>query len=48
MFCGALDLLLIKTKMSIVFADINCRLKTVFKDGTFDLFKDISELNERI
>ena len=34
--------------VNYVFADINCRLKTVFKDGTFDLFEDISELNERI
>ena len=31
-----------------VFADINCRLKIVFKDGTSELFKDISELNELI
>ena len=34
--------------MPDVFADINCRLKAVFKDGTSEFFKDISELNELI
>ena len=34
--------------VSYVFADINCRLKIVFKDGTSDFFEDITELNERI
>ena len=34
--------------VNYVFADINCRLKIVFKDGTSDFFEDITELNERI
>ena len=39
MLWGALDLLLMKTKMSIMFLQIN---------GTSDSFKDIIELNELI
>ena len=31
-----------------VFVDINCPLKIVFKDGTSEFFKDITELNELI
>ena len=34
--------------INYVFADINCRLKVVFKNGTSDFFKDIIELNELI
>ena len=34
--------------VNYVFADINCRLKIVFKDGTSDFFEDITELNEWI
>ena len=34
--------------VNYVFADINCRLKVVFKNGTSDFLKDISELNELI
>ena len=37
-----------KQDVKYVFADINCRLKAVFKDGTSEFFKDISELNELI
>ena len=37
-----------KQDVNYVFADINCRLKVVFKDGTSEFFKDISELNELI
>ena len=32
----------------LVFADVNCRLKVVFQDGTSEFLKDISELNELI
>ena len=35
-----------KQDVNYVFADINCRLKVVFKDRTSEFFKDISELNE--
>ena len=34
--------------INYVFADINCRLKVAFKNGTSDFFKDIIELNELI
>ena len=34
--------------INYAFADINCRLKVVFKNGTFDFLKDIIELNELI
>ena len=37
-----------KQDVNYVFADINCRLKVVFKDGTSEFFKDVSELNELI
>ena len=37
-----------KQDVNYVFADINCRLKVVFKDGTSEFFEDISELNELI
>ena len=37
-----------KQDVNYVFADINCRLKVVFKDRTFVLLKNISELNELI
>ena len=37
-----------KQDVNSVFADVNCRLKVVFKDGTSEFFKDISELNELI
>ena len=37
-----------KQDVNKVFADINCRLKVVFKDGTSEFLKDISELNELI
>ena len=35
-----------KQHVNYVFADINCRLKVAFKDGTSEFFKDISKLNE--
>ena len=34
--------------INYVIADINCRLKVVFKNGTSDFFKNIIELNELI
>ena len=37
-----------KQDVNYVFADINCRLKVVFKDGTSEFFKDVSELNDLI
>ena len=37
-----------KQDVNYVFADINCRLKVVFKDVTSEFVKDISELNELI
>ena len=37
-----------KQDVNYVFADINCRLKVVFKDVTSEFVKDISELNEVI
>ena len=37
-----------KQDVIYVFADVNCRLTVVFKDGTSEFFKDISELNELI
>ena len=37
-----------KQDVNYVFADINCRLKVVFMDGTSEFLKDISELNELI
>ena len=37
-----------KQDVNYVFADITCRLKVVFKDGTFEFLKDISKLNELI
>ena len=37
-----------KQDVNIVFADINCKLKVVFEDGTSKFFKDISELNESV
>ena len=37
-----------KQDVNYVFADVNCRLKVVFKDGTSEFLKNISELNELI
>ena len=37
-----------KQDVKYVFADVNCRLKVVFNEGTFEFLKDISELNELI
>ena len=37
-----------KQDVNYVFADINCRLKVVFEDGTSEFLKDVSELNELI
>ena len=37
-----------KQDIKYVFADVNCRLKVVFNEGTFEFLKDISELNELI
>ena len=37
-----------KQDVNYVIADINCRLKVVFKDVTSEFVKDISELNELI
>ena len=37
-----------KQDVNYIFADINCRLKVVFKDVTSEFVKDISELNEVI
>ena len=34
--------------VNYVFVDISCQLKVVFKDGTSDFFKGISDLNELI
>ena len=33
-----------KQGVNYVFADINCRLKVVFKDGTSEFFKELNEL----
>ena len=37
-----------KQDVKYVFANVNCRLKVVFNEGTFEFLKDISELNELI
>ena len=37
-----------KQDVNYVFADVNCRLKVVFKDGTSEFLKNILELNEVI
>ena len=37
-----------KQDVNYVFADINCRLKVVLKDGTYEFFNYISELSELI
>ena len=37
-----------KQDANYVFANINCRLKVVFKEGTSEFFKYLSELNELI
>ena len=37
-----------KQDVNYVFADVSYRLKVVFKEGTSEFFKDISELNEVI
>ena len=44
----AIDLAKEHQDLVYVFADVNCRLKVVFKDGTSNFFNDIDNLKSMI
>ena len=44
----AIDLAKQRPDLDCIFADVNCRLKVVFKDGTSNFFNDIDNLKSMI